>query len=88
MAKRIKGRDRLLDARASVTIERIGLRTLHVQTAIARGGTLKPHHVVAAVFGLDDFETQRLSVTKIGTVLSPLPLQLRDVVAHVTPAVG
>lgn len=70
VTKRIKSRERLLDARATVSIVRTGSRMLHVQTAITRGGTLKPHHVVAAVLGLDDLETQLLSVTKIGTVLA------------------
>ncbi|MEB2285828.1 MAG: hypothetical protein B6D46_10720 [Polyangiaceae bacterium UTPRO1] len=77
LVKRIRGRDRPIDARASVTITRTGARTLRVQTAIARGGTLKPHHVVAAVLGLDDLETQLLSVTKIATVLAP-PLSPAD----------
>ncbi|MCC6764814.1 MAG: TIGR03960 family B12-binding radical SAM protein [Deltaproteobacteria bacterium] len=78
ITKRIKGRDRSIDARATVTMARTGARTLHVQTAIGRGGTLKPHHVVAAVLGLDEFETQLLSVTKIGTVLAPPPPAVRE----------
>lgn len=73
IVKCIKGRDRPIDARATVTIARTGARTLLVQTTLARSGTLKPHHVVAAVLGLDDFETQLLSVTKVGTVLAPPP---------------
>lgn len=88
ITKRIKGRDRLIDARASVTMARTGARTLHVQTALARGGTLKPHHVVAAVLGLDDFETQLLSVTKIGTVLAPPPTASAAAVDALQPAAG
>jgi hypothetical protein len=42
---------------------------LQVQTAVTRQGTLKPHHVVAALLDLTDFETQLLAVTKIATTL-------------------
>jgi radical SAM family uncharacterized protein/radical SAM-linked protein len=69
MTKRIKSRERTIDARRTVTIRRSGPRTVQVNVEIARGGTLKPHHVVAAVCGLDDLETQLLDVTKIATVL-------------------
>ncbi len=70
ITKLIKGRARTIDARTSVAIVQTGPRLLNVQTAITRAGTLKPHHVVATVFGLDDFETQLLSITKIGTTLA------------------
>ena len=44
-------------------------RTLQVETAVTRAGTLKPHHVVATLLDLTDFESQLLGVTKIGTTL-------------------
>lgn len=68
ITKTIKGRTREIDARTSVAIARSGPRTLHVRTVVAPSGTLKPHHVVAAVLGLDELETQLLSITKIGTI--------------------
>jgi hypothetical protein len=73
IAKRIKGRMRTIEARTSVTIRRSGPRTVQVQTAVTRAGTLKPHHVVATLFDLTDLETQLLGVTKIGTILDPRP---------------
>ena len=69
ITKHIKGRARILDARTSVSLAHTGPRRVHARIGIARGGTLKPHHVIAAVLGLDDFESQLLSITKIGTVL-------------------
>ena len=69
VTKRIKGRDRTIDARRSVSIRCNGPRLLHVQTAVTRQGTLKPNAIVAAIFALDDLESALLSVTKIGTVV-------------------
>jgi radical SAM-linked protein len=68
--KTIKGRTRQIDARASVQICRIDPQLLRVETAVTRGGTLKPHHVVATLLGLSDMETQLLEVTKVGTLLA------------------
>lgn len=77
VTKQIKGRARTIDARASVTIRQSARRTLQIETAVTRAGTLKPHHVVATLFDLTDFESQLLGVTKIGTTLltetRPLP---------------
>jgi radical SAM-linked protein len=70
IAKTIKGRTRHLDARGSIAIARSGSRTLHVQTTTGSAGTLKPHHVVAAVLGLSELECPLLGVTKIGTTLA------------------
>ncbi len=70
ITKEIKGRARTIDARATVVISRSGRRTLQVETLIGgRHGTLKPHHVVAAILGLNDLEIQLLMVTKIATGL-------------------
>jgi radical SAM family uncharacterized protein/radical SAM-linked protein len=69
VAKTIKGRTRTIDARASVAMHRTGTRTLQVETAVSRHGTLKPHHVVAALLDLTDLESQLLGVTKIATTL-------------------
>ncbi len=69
MTKRIKGRDRTIDARASVSVVCSAPRLLHVRTMVTRQGTLKPHHVVAAILGLSDLEALLIAVTKIGTVL-------------------
>ncbi len=69
ITKQIKGRARTIDARASVTIRPSGRRTWQVETAVTRAGTLKPHHVVATLLDLTDFESQLLGVTKIGTTL-------------------
>lgn len=69
VTKQIKGRARTIDARASVTIRQSGSRSLQVETAVTRAGTLKPHHVVATLLDLTDFESQLLGVTKIGTTL-------------------
>jgi radical SAM family uncharacterized protein/radical SAM-linked protein len=69
IAKTIKGRTRTIDARASVAIRRSGARNLHVETTVSRHGTLKPHHVVAALLDLTDLESQLLGVTKIATTL-------------------
>ncbi|MCX5736894.1 MAG: TIGR03936 family radical SAM-associated protein, partial [Proteobacteria bacterium] len=71
ITKFIKTRARTIDARLSVAIERSGLHTLHVQTAVTRTGTLKPHHVIATLFDLTDLEVQLLGVTKIGTSIDP-----------------
>ena len=73
ITKRIKGRCRAIDARASVTIHQSGYRMLQIQTAVTCNGTLKPHHVVASLFDLSDLETQLLGVTKIGTILHAPP---------------
>lgn len=69
VTKRIKGRDRTIDARASVSIRCTGPRQLQVRTLITRRGTVKPNAIVAAVLDLDDLEVALLSVTKIGTIL-------------------
>ncbi len=74
ITKTIKGRTRTIDARAVVSIARTARRGLQVETMITRQGTLKPHHVVAAVFGLNDLHAQLLAVTKIATTLAPCPL--------------
>jgi radical SAM family uncharacterized protein/radical SAM-linked protein len=66
--KTIKGRARPIDARRSVSIGRSGARSLHVQTTLTSGGTLKPHHVIARVLGLSELEQQLLAVTKIATL--------------------
>jgi radical SAM family uncharacterized protein/radical SAM-linked protein len=73
IVKTIKRRTRTLDARTSVTITRTGRRTLQVHTAIDRAGTLKPHHVVATILGLNDLDAQLMAVTKIGTTLRTSP---------------
>jgi radical SAM-linked protein len=88
MAKRIKGRTRTIDARASVTVRRSGDRMLQVETAVTRGGTLKPHDVVATLLGLSELEAQLLAVTKTGTMLastSPLPSPAISLVASAAP---
>jgi radical SAM family uncharacterized protein/radical SAM-linked protein len=69
IVKLIKGRTRTIDARASVAIRRTGARTVQVETAVSRHGTLKPHHVVATLLGLTDLESRLLGVTKIATTL-------------------
>lgn len=69
VTKRIKGRDRTIDAKESVSIRSAGSRLLHVRTAVTRQGTLKPNAIVAAILGLDDLEVALLSVTKIGTIV-------------------
>jgi radical SAM-linked protein len=84
--KTIKGRTRTLDARETVTVTRTGRRTLQVYTAIARSGTLKPHHVVATIFGLNDLDAQLMAVTKIGTTLRTSPHDERGVEAGTAAA--
>lgn len=88
LTKTIKGRARELDARASVAITRSGPRTLHVRTLVARGGTVKPHHVVAAVLGLDELETQLLSITRIGTIFATADASERSPDAPTTSAMA
>jgi radical SAM family uncharacterized protein/radical SAM-linked protein len=85
MIKTIKGRAREIDARASVSVHRIGARMLHVQTAVTTAGTLKPHEVVASILGLSAFESQLLAVTKIGTTLDD-PSTVEDTIAPATGA--
>jgi len=87
ITKRIKGRSRAIDARASVTIHQSGSRMLQIQTAVTCNGTLKPHHVVASLFDLSDLETQLLAVTKIGTILDA-PTDARAKAASHSPAVA
>src|SRR5205823_5348851 len=70
VTKEIKGRVRTIDARAAVVITRSGPRTLQVETTVARHGTLKPHQVVATVFGLNELEAQLLAITKTATTLA------------------
>jgi radical SAM-linked protein len=88
ITKRIKGVSRVIDARASVTIDRTGPRTLQVHTSVTRTGTLKPHHVIASILSLSDLETQLLAVTKIGTLLVRPPHTRRARVAACSPTVA
>jgi radical SAM-linked protein len=87
VTKRIKGRDRTIDARASVLVRSAGPRLLHVRTAVTRQGTLKPHAIVGMILGLDDLEVALLSVTKIGTIVDDamLPTPVATGVDAVAP---
>jgi len=71
LPKRVKGVLRQIDARLLVSIARTGPRELLVETRIAPAGTVKPHHVVGALFDLSERETRLLQVLKLGTTLVP-----------------
>jgi radical SAM-linked protein len=71
LPKRVKGVLRQIDARLLVSIARTGPRELLVETRITPAGTVKPHHVVGALFDLSERETRLLQVLKLGTTLVP-----------------